>query len=82
MANRRITVEPEQPDSLPNVSRRVLPLSVSPSERRKIEEGRQGESCKPTSGEPGSCNREKSNPDKSSDEPPAAGDQGDRRLSD
>lgn len=49
MAYRRITVYPEQPDSLPTVSRRVLPLSVSPAQRRAIEEGQ-----KPGCGEPGS----------------------------
>lgn len=52
MPYRRITVEPEQPDSLPNVSRRVLPLSVSPAERREIEK-EQKKTCQ----EP-SCHRE------------------------
>ena len=79
MATRRITVEPERPGSLPNASRRVLPPSVSPAERREIEKERG--SCRPEarkqeSRKLGSCNRDNSSLDESTGEGPAGKEQG------
>ena len=84
MAYRRITVAPEQPDSLPNVSRRVLPLSVSPAERREIEEeqaSRRSEAREQQGRKPGNCNQDDpatddSTPDESNGEAPAREEQG------
>jgi hypothetical protein len=79
MPYRRITVRPERPGSLPNVSRRVLPPSVSPAERREIEKRRV--SCRPEarkqeSGKPENCNRDDPPTDESNGEAPAGKEQG------